>query len=43
MRENKKENILYSIFQSLHQIYEGDPPIVWFIFCKNIIEAVFDV
>ena len=42
MRENKKENILYSIFQALHQIYEGDPPIVWFVFSKNIIEVVFD-
>lgn len=42
MREKKRENIAYQIIQALHQIYEGDPPIVWFIFVKNILEAVFD-
>ena len=38
----KKENIFYNIVQALYQFYQGDPPIVWFIFTKNIIEAVLD-
>lgn len=42
MREKKNENVVYQIIQALRQIYEGDPPIVWFVFGKNILEAVFD-
>lgn len=42
MSKRKKENILYNIIQALRQIYQGNPPIVWYTFFKNIIEAVFD-
>ncbi|MDE6608362.1 MAG: hypothetical protein K2K54_11510 [Lachnospiraceae bacterium] len=42
MSEKKKESILYHIVQALHQIYAGDPSIVWYIFAKNIIEGIFD-
>lgn len=42
MHETKKENTLYNIVQALHQIYQGNPPIVWFTFFKNMIEAVFE-
>lgn len=40
--KKKNENILYQIIQALHQIHEGDPPMVWLTFSKNILEAAFD-
>lgn len=42
MSNRKKENVLYNIVSALYQIYQGNPPIVWYVFFKNIIEAVFD-
>lgn len=42
MHKKHKEHILYNIIQALRQIYQGNPPIVWYTFFKNIIEAVFD-
>lgn len=42
MSEKKKESILYNIVNALYQIYQGHPPVVWYVFMKNIIEAVFD-
>lgn len=40
--KKKNENILYQIIQALRQIHEGDPPMVWLTFSKNILEAAFD-
>lgn len=40
--KKKNENILYQIIQALRQIQEGDPPMVWLTFSKNILEAAFD-
>ena len=42
MSKNKKERILYNIVQAMHQICEGNPPVVWYVFCKNILEGAFD-
>lgn len=40
--KKKNENILYQIIQALRQIHQGDPPMVWLTFSKNILEAAFD-
>ncbi len=42
MNKKEKEHILSYIIQALRQMYQGNPPIVWFTFGKNILEAVFD-
>ncbi|MDE6567148.1 MAG: hypothetical protein K2K70_05390, partial [Lachnospiraceae bacterium] len=42
MSNKKNENILYQIIQALRQIHQGDPPMVWLTFAKNILEAAFD-
>lgn len=34
--------LLPNILKALRQFYQGDPPIVWYVFAKNIIEAAFD-
>lgn len=42
MGGRRKESIIYNIVQALYQIYQGDPPVVWYVFCKNILEGAFD-
>ena len=42
MSKKKNENILYQIIQALRLIQQGDPPMVWLTFAKNILEAAFD-
>lgn len=41
-KAGESKRILNNIYQSMHQIYQSDPGIVWFTFFKNIIEAVFE-
>lgn len=41
-KRKKKENVLGSIGNAIHQIYQGDHSIVYFSFYKNITEAIFD-
>ncbi|MDE6852003.1 MAG: ABC transporter ATP-binding protein/permease [Lachnospiraceae bacterium] len=42
MSKRKNENILYHIIQALRQLHQGDPPMVWLTFSKNILEAAFE-
>lgn len=42
MSTKKKENILGSIANAIHLIYQGDHGIVYFSFYKNVSEAIFN-
>ena len=42
MEEKKKESIIKSILNAISLIYQGDKPIVYFTFYKNISEGIFD-
>lgn len=39
--ERKNERVLKGIRNAIHQIYQGDPGIVYFSFYKNISESIF--